>query len=277
MQLTCPSHHRFATRTELQPALDFSLLRHGWAGALLLVFISSVPSQAETQASVQTFVGYAYDWQSAALLYREIHHETVDENGETELKTVYLGPEGETIATRHVDFSDDALAPQFHLRDHRAGYSEGLYRDDSKTFVFRHLPDLPNPETREMTSQNRIVADAGFDRLVAGNWDQLLLGERVRADFLVPARLRTLQFTIQKDREWMLNGVPVVTFRMTPANLLLRVVVKAIRVTYHRDNRFLMMYEGLSNIKGPGGKSPNVRIEFPLDERNAGQASRSIW
>ncbi len=266
-----------STRNRFPLALHFSMLRHFCIPALLLGFIFWTPSRADSNPLAHTFVGYAYDGDTKALLYKEIHHESVDESGEVELKTLYLGPEGETIATRYVDFSDDFLAPQFRFRDSRAEYSEGLYREGSKTFVFRHFRDRPNDEIREISGQNRLVADAGFDRLVTANWNQLLLGDKVHAEFLVPARLRTLQFVIQKEREWVLDGVPVVTFRMTSANLFLRVLVGPIRVTYHRDDRCLMVYEGFSNIKGPGDEGLNLRIEFPLDERNPGPASRPSW
>ena len=72
---------------------------------------------------------------------------------------------------------------------------------------------------------------------------------------------------ISKEREWLLENEPVVTFRMTASNPFVRILIGAIRVTYHRNDRSLMVYEGLSNITGSDGKGLKVRIEFPRDER----------
>ena len=49
---------------------------------------------------------------------------------------------------------------------------------------------------------------------------------------------------------------------------LLRLLVDPIKVTYHRDLRCLMRYEGLSNLQDPNGDNYSVRIDFPLSERS---------
>ena len=52
------------------------------------------------------------------------------------------------------------------------------------------------------------------------------------------------------------------------ANPLLRLIVGPIDVFYHQEHRFLMRYEGMSNISDPNGENHKVRIDFPLGERS---------
>lgn len=237
--------------------------------AFSLIAMLCLVHAVEAQPEGRTFVGYAFDLKSDDLLYKEVHFERVNESGGIELETRYLEPDGRTIAVRHVDFSEDQLAPHFRLQDHRTGYSEGLNRDGETVFVYRHFPDRPGPEKRRLPAGEALVADAGFDQLISNRWDRLLLGDELRAEFLVPARLRTLTFIVAKEREWLLENEPVVTFRMTASSPFVRILIGAIRVTYNRNDRSLMVYEGLSNIQGPDGKGLKVRIEFPQDERKS--------
>lgn len=239
----------------------FSLITISLVGMLCLV------TSLDAQPEVSTFVGYAFDLKSDELLYTEVHSKRINESGGIELETHYRGPDGRTIAVRQVDFSEDQLAPHFRLYDDRTGYSEGLNRDGETVFVYRHLPDSSRPEKRMLSGDDPLVADAGFDQLILNQWNRLFLGDDLRAEFLVPARLRTLTFVISKEREWLLDNEPVVTFRMTASNPFVRILIGAIRVTYHRDDRSLMVYEGLSNITGSDGKGLKVRIEFPRDQR----------
>ena len=39
-------------------------------------------------------------------------------------------------------------------------------------------------------------------------------------------------------------------------------------MTYHERDRWLMRYEGLSNLRNEGGEALTVPIDLPLSERN---------
>ena len=48
---------------------------------------------------------------------------------------------------------------------------------------------------------------------------------------------------------------------------LLGLVVSGIDVSYDADNRMLMRFSGLTNVRDPDGENYVARIDFPPDER----------
>ncbi len=216
----------------------------------------------------RVFVGYAYDREDGALVYREVHREIRAERGGVDLETTYLEPDGDLIADRRVAFSSHRFAPSFTLDDRRTGYVEGAAREDGELVVFRREPNDAAIEERVVESTGGLVVDAGFDRFIVANWERLLAGRPLVAEFVVPSRLRALDFKVRKHGEVFLQGQPAVTFRMTISNPVFRLFVPPIDVTYHAGDRFLMRYEGISNIRDRDGTPYEVRIDFPLEERS---------
>jgi hypothetical protein len=234
---------------------------------LVVALLGGAPNLAASEVSKRSFVGYATDMETGELMYTEVHHETLHSDGAVHLATVYRGPDGGTIAARNASFADNPVAPPYHFEDLRADYREGLNLDETGLVVYRQLSGQSDPDRKRLGPADNLVADAGFDRLVLREWDRLLSGENVRADFLVPSRLRTLRFVIDMEQKWSLDDEPVVSFKMTSTNPLIRWLMGPIRVTYHQQERFLMRYEGISNLKNADGEIMKVEINFPLDER----------
>ena len=163
-------------------------------------------------------------------------------------------------------------------RDHDGQNNEGnghepvgrtALRVDDEVVLYRTPPRKTTVEQAVTEPSRQLVVDAGFDRLVATNWDSLVAGEPLVADFAVPSRLTCLTIRVDKKEDGILDGEPVVTFRMRFKNPLLRLVAGPIDVTYHRAERFLMRYEGLSNVSDPRGNNHTVRIDFPIAERRS--------
>jgi hypothetical protein len=234
----------------------------------LAVMAGVAVSAASDQPSSRSFVGYAYDSKTDELVYSEVHSETLRKTGGIVLTTSYRDVDGNTIVERTVDFSADDLAPSFETEDIRTGYVEGLRYEESTIVAYRRRPSKNAIDERTFDDPVVLVADAGFDRFVSSNWDRLTSGEKLEASFLVPSRLRSLPFDVEKTGEGRLDGEPVVSFKMSFRNALVRLFVGSVQVTYHRDHRVLLRYEGLSNIRDAGGDNHDVRIDFPLDERS---------
>jgi hypothetical protein len=234
----------------------------------LLTGIAAILASSASANQVRSFVGYASDPRSGERLYTETHEEIVGVDGSGELSTIYTTPDGDTIAVRTVDFSVDPVAPVFHFEDMRTGYREGALRVDNEVVLYRSPPRKTAVEQVVTEPSRQLVVDAGFDRLVAANWDRLVAGEPLLADFAVPSRLTCLTIQVEKTEDGVLDGEPVVTFRMRFKNPLLKLLAGPIDVTYHRDERFLMRYEGLSNVRDSRGNNYTVRIDFPIAERS---------
>lgn len=239
------------------------------ATILMTVVTLAMAARAAAAAQERSFMGYAYDLESDELVYTETHREFFGEVEVVELETVYRGPAGDLIALRKVDFGTNQLAPEFRFEDKRLGYTEGMSHSDGMVRVFRQGEKSSKLKERLLEPPKLFVADAGFDRFVTQHWDRLVAGDDVSADFLIPGRARFLRFGFELEGEDLIDGEPAVTFRMVCRNAIVRLLVDPIRISYHRDHRILMRYEGMSNIKDANGDNYSVRIEFPFDERGA--------
>lgn len=239
-------------------------------GMVLVMALAGWLACAQVSAEVRERIGHAYDRTSGALLYKESHRETYAD-GELIADTVrYIDPQGRTIGYKHVDFSQDPFVPEFQLDNNRTGHVEGLSRiaADSLQVRFREHAN------RELVQQQiplprDAIADAGFDRFIESQWDNLIGGETLVRKFLVPSRLEFMQWRIRRDdvsqqeaRASDASDSRVVRFALEIDSAFLRLVVPPILVIYDRDTRRLMRYEGLSNLRDESGENHSVRIEF---------------
>lgn len=245
---------------------------HGMRQVILvaLVVVSFVaPAAAGDAARETTFVGYAYDRRSDALLYRELHSEITRVDGTVAHTATYVAPDGTTIATYRATSSDDPLAPEVRFEDHRWDTAEGVrYRDGDVVLFRQRSASDDSVDEKRPSCTDRPVADAGLDELIDRSWEGLLAGERVVAELLIPQRLRCLRFSLVKNDESSLDGEPVVTIDMAFTNPLVRLLAGSLRFTYHRDLRVLMRFEGKSRLVDESGDNYLVRVDFPLAERS---------
>ncbi|MEM1089051.1 MAG: hypothetical protein AAF552_00205 [Pseudomonadota bacterium] len=230
------------------------------------LFISALllSASASAETIVKTMTGYATDAKTGELLYLEEHERTV-EDGETTSQIIrYRAPEGDVFAQKVLDFRDNPRRPLFTLEDTLRNYREGLRETDGGLEVFSaKAGDLKS----EMLKQNQFVADAGFDRIIENDWSTLVTGKPVKFDFLVPAQTRTVKFRVKKTDEREHEGREAVEFTMEPASGLLRWLVDPIVVLYDVEERTLLKYDGMSNLRNEKMKNYDVDISFPHAER----------
>jgi hypothetical protein len=248
---------------------------------LMLVALSSAANVGGREpAHERTFVGYAYDRTTDALLYKELHSEVSRVDGGVDVQARYVAPNGETIATYSAEASDDPLVPEVRFEDARWGTLEGVRHQDGAIVLFRKRSgSRDGVDEKQPDCADRPVADAGLDHLVSDHWEQLLGGERVVAELLIPQRLRCLRFSLLKTDEWSLDGEPVVTIEMAFTNPLIRLLAGSLRFTYHREHRFMVRFEGKSRLVDESGDNYVVRVDFPIAERTgwvSGEHTTSI-
>lgn len=244
--------------------------RVGAALALALVFVLVLgPATGGASEGLRewSIVGHARHPDTGRLLYTEIHRQQVGSESDQVQTATYLDPDGQVIAQRTVRFEGEGTTPSFTIEDLRRNGEQGVRVEGDELVAFRKRPGKERSEERRVAREPTLITGPGLDRLVTASWPQLVAGETVVADMLVPERLRTIRFEMLLSEEGSLWGEPVVTFRMRFTNPLIRLVAGPIDVTYHRDFRVVMRYAGMSNIKGPDGGNYRTVIEFPLHER----------
>ncbi len=204
----------------------------------------------------------AFDRKTGAWLYTEERLQTDKGNRPGVWHFTYTDEKGRPIVKRSVNFEKDILKPDFRLEDLRNGYREGAEFMGSTIRVFSGgSPDDPFEE-KLLAVPEPAVIDAGFNFFVEKNWDRIMSGEVLAFNFIAPSQLDYFSLRVYKTGETVIQGRPAVLLNMDVDNFFVRLFVEAIHMTYDKDTRRLMVYDGISNIYNNDGKSHKVKMEF---------------
>lgn len=219
--------------------------------------------------------GKARELESGQHIYTERHSLALEASGTWVMETDYLSPQGDLWAERVVWFHPSRLsAPDYQFTDYRDGYEEGASRlENGAIELYKGVSGERSSVVLDTAKSSRLVIDAGFSAVIEQNWESLLTGQSVTFDFASSARLTTVEFRLShrknRDKEGNLtsNDENVEQFKLEPANWLVRMLVKPIFLTYNRQLRTLIAYEGISNLRREGGGNYLVDITFPPDHQ----------
>ncbi len=234
---------------------------------------------APTQALINTedgglpggrqFVGYAYDQKDGKLLYIERHRQELEGSKLLRASVIYTDPKGRVIARKSLDYRANPYAPNFQTEDLRFGGIEaGEFLDRRYSVSFR-AGSKGDIRSRRLDEVKGLVADAGFDNYVRARMHDLLKGEDVHFNFVVPSRLESIQFRaapmgIERNKERELLRV-----RIETDNALLRLFVAPGFLLYDVNTGELMEYVGLSNLDDGKVNKYRVRILYPNGQKPA--------
>jgi hypothetical protein len=232
-------------------------------GAWLMVQSATVAAEGDWML----LEGKATDIETGQHIYSERHSLAMSESGQWIMETDYLGPDGDLWAERSVWFdASNARAPEYQFVDYRDGYEEGATRSqDGLIELYKEIMGERSSVFLEPEKLTNLVIDAGFSAVIEQKWDNLLQGKSVTFDFASSARLTTVQFRLSHRRN--IGDESVEEFKLEPANWFIRMLVKPIYLTYNADQKTLISYEGLSNLRREGGGNYSVKIAFPQDHQ----------
>lgn len=212
-----------------------------------------------------TFTGRAHDLETGTLLYVE-SHAVRGSGGPRETRVVsYLCADGAPFARKTLDFGGAREAPAFALDDARSDTSEGLERDAQGLKVFTRERGAV-PRKKPLGNVTGMVADAGFDEFVRARWDALETGDALVVPFLVPSRLDTVKFRVRKTGETRIGGQAASVFRLSVASPL-GWFLSDIDVSYRKDDRRLLRYRGITNLRDGAGDMISAQIDFSDADR----------
>lgn len=229
---------------------------HSFRATALLLLTPLALSIAGDAMAIEHYEGLAYEKKSGRLLYRESHW--VDAGDRVVL---YRCPGGQAFARKRVVGS--SAAPDFELVDGRDGYLEGVRTRSGQREVYSRASSVAAEHYKPLTATGNQVIDAGFDAYVRQQWDALGKPDRQQISFVIPSRLQAMDFKL-------VPLAPSAGSRRFGLSLdaWYGGVVPSMTVTYSADDRRLVRFEGIGNIRTPAGKYPTVRIEFPVDKRS---------
>lgn len=211
--------------------------------------------------------GTAFAIGGDAVLYRETHFVAAAGDATPAQRVVlYRCPDGAPFARKRVVYGAAGEAPSFELVDARLGYREGVREAAGTREVFVQREAGADEKRGPLPDAQGLVADAGFDAFVRANWDALQRGDTVRFPFLVPSRLDYFNFKVSKESEIEVEGAPASVIRLALGSWW-AFLLPHIDVVYANDDRTLLRFVGITNVRDEEGDNLKARIEFPRDSR----------
>jgi hypothetical protein len=234
-------------------------------GALLAITASAFLFANNAQAQALRFEeGIARDPSSKKSMYIEQHW--IRSNGETPIErlVLYRCSDGTAFARKRVSYQKNLQAPSFELTDGRKKASEGLRYVAAVPSLWFREPGVSSEKVAALSNVG-LVADAGFDEFIRLNWAGLRAGKAIPLNFAVPTRLKAYKFNLKQISESQ-SGV---TFELKIAGLL-SLIADPIQVTYGKNDKRLLSFKGLSNLRDDaGGFDLTAKIDFPNAPRAA--------
>ncbi|MEM6453889.1 MAG: hypothetical protein AAF772_02220 [Acidobacteriota bacterium] len=256
-------------RVGVGPALLLLLAASGGLAAVPAIASPSAsavvdaPATSEASAADVTFHARAYDLKTGAPIYTEHHTEHWRDGRHVGSSVRYTNPDGETFASKSVDYASGITTPTFALDDERSGYREGADVDGRKVTLFKRADERARPARATVRLPRQAVIDAGFDHFVRRNWATLLSGRNVKFEFAVASRRDFMRFRLTHLGSSTHDGRPVERFEMVSTNPIVRLLLDPILLEYDAETQRLWVYEGLSNLASNGGdRNFDARIVF---------------
>lgn len=229
---------------------------------LLLAALAAAIATGAAQGAplLGTFSGSAYAIDSDQLLFRETHFAYPGVRGGEGL-VLYRCADGRPFARKRSHDDGDAQTPDFDLVDARSGYREGVRERDGAREVYVQRSREKPEQSAPLRPPADAVIDTGFDAFVQRHWSELVRGDALRFDFLVPSRRTFFAFQAAKVANPAATPPGAVTFRLSSATWF-AFLLPHIDVSYDQATRQPVRYEGLSNVRDDNGKNYRVRFEY---------------
>jgi hypothetical protein len=212
--------------------------------------------------------GSAYSVDDGRLLFTETHRWSGAQH-----TVEYFRPGGDLIAVNQLDSSTSFVSPSYKQNYPGDGFSEGARWQGSELILFSA------DKQRAVEFKPPLVLSSGFYHFILDHWRELHQGQVLVFDFAVPSQLTTVRLRMhalsngatamgkdaQGDPGWFY-------VRVEAANRLLSWLIKPLTVALD-DQRRLMLYRGISNVRDDEGHQPQVLIRYRYPERALSSAA----
>ncbi|PUA26792.1 MAG: hypothetical protein B0W54_21950 [Cellvibrio sp. 79] len=207
--------------------------------------------------------GTAYSLDKNQVMYRELYT-GLDEN--KSVRVDYMSPDGKKFASKTLVYTGEPFQPMFTFEDLRDKEYSSAQFDGARLVLTYGVHGEQNQKT--IMDNANVVVDTGFDSYIQLNWDKLIEGKRLKFGFVVINRLSIVQLEVRKikssespvydadyGREW-------IYFQIAPAKKIASLFADPINLAYDPKGKYLMRFQGRSNLDDDQGVPLDVRIEY---------------
>lgn len=223
------------------------------------LFLLSPLVLADEQASR---IGYAYDKASKELVYTESHFEDYRDGLIFKSNVIYKDPDENIIARKKADFSNSNFMPDFSLTNSKTGHKESArYVESEYEISFSKTSQQPEQDSR-LSFPEQGVSDAGFDNFIIEHWEQIIVGEMFKRDFLIPSMMDFIKFRIYQDEVIEEGGKSLRLINIEPDSFIVRAFAGTTKLYYEESSPKLRRFDGVSNMRDKKGDNYKVVIQY---------------
>ena len=230
---------------------------------LLCVFgLSTLASLALADDSY-TASGTAYNLKTGKVVYRELFT-GLDANNEVHVN--YARSEGVIFARKKLNYNTEVFQPGMEFNDERDDEQVSASFDGGRLLLTHKFKG--DSQTKTFYETSKLIIDAGIDAFIQQQWAKITAGNKVEFDVADARHLGIEKFVIKEidssasPLAYKGAGEKWKYFRVDTANKLASIFVDPIYYAYEPDGKYLMRYQGRSNIDNDSGEAWDVRIEY---------------
>lgn len=248
--------------------------RHAWATVLWALALLLAPGVAGAEAPAASATQPAAT-EHIAIVLHALHGDAVlytgrrtisQTGGRVTVRTEFLSPAGAVVQRTEGVFNAGTLAPlSWHLDDLRSGEAERIERHGETIELRYRLTGKDTLDSTTLTARHDLVFTPTVEPLILRDWDRLLAGKTVSFRLLVPSRLDSYSFRIQRDTTPALQQPGRVVLRMEPDSWFVRRLVDPLYFVFDAQApHALREFRGRSSIRTDAGKTQDLRMDFRL-------------
>jgi len=204
--------------------------------------------------------GEARDPETGVLLYPEAHRQRWRDGAWLGTEVRYVGADGTPWVTKWLVPRTRPAAPACEWLDHRSGRREAALPEGDRIAL------AWSEDGRERRGAAALppgsAVDLGAQVVILESWERLVAGETVELEIAVPERLALYGFRLRRVDS---GGAGRVTFELSPANVLVRLVLDPIRFTYSTPDRTIRSFLGRTGIADARGRPIVARVDYTTD------------
>lgn len=206
----------------------------------------------------ETREGVATDLKKGNFLYKEIHQIEKDTEGfNKKITSSYLDKNNSVFAKMVSDFSKNKMIPETNFEDFRFQIKQvqQLTTNDQELELI-HFKNQKKLNSKTIKISKDAVAGQGFDNYIKENFTNL---KESKIKFIVLDQLDFFHFFASPLPA---KSESIADFQLKISSFLASLIVSPITVTYEKESKNLIKYQGLSNIFSDNEKSQEVLITY---------------
>lgn len=205
----------------------------------------------------ETREGIATELKKGEFLYKEIHFIEKDSQGfNKKITSSYLDKNNSLFAKMVSDFSKNRMIPETTFEDFRFKTKQVQEFSTSNELELTHFKNQSKISSKVINLSSNTVAGQGFDNYIKENFSNLTSN---RIKFVVLDQLDFFHFFAEALPPKAEN---LAEFQLKISSFFASLIVSPITVTYSKDSKNLVKYQGLSNIFSDNEKSQEVLITY---------------